>query len=273
MKTWSFSKYVGSGNDFILFDNRDCSFPAQPSLIQFLCHRQLGVGSDGVILLENSSRADFSFRIFNSDGSEAEMCGNGLRCFVKWLISLGYTSSAFQIETLQTILTARQKEKDIQIDMHLHDNFHFNTPFSYLNQILKIHSLNTGVPHAVIFFQDIAKVDLCHLGKLIRNHHLWQPHGTNVTIVQEISTTAICIRTYERGVEGETLACGTGAAAAALAFGAIKRSQGPIVVKTKSGEDLIVDYKNDLSSKKKNPFSQISLAGSATQVFQGEIVF
>ena len=110
---WPFAKYTGCGNDFILFDNRQRDFPAVESIIQRLCHRQFGIGADGVLLLEHSSKADFLLRIFNSDGSQAEMCGNGLRCFIKWLQSLGFQNQNFRIEVSDTVLNARYAENDV----------------------------------------------------------------------------------------------------------------------------------------------------------------
>src|SRR5690242_9341576 len=129
---WSFAKYVGCGNDFILFDNRQRNFPfSQADVIQRLCHRQKGIGADGVILLENSHLADFRMRIFNSDGSEAEMCGNGLRCFVQWLASSGYQMPIYRIETQHRILQAVKEKNNVRIEMGSPTNIRWNISFAY----------------------------------------------------------------------------------------------------------------------------------------------
>lgn len=264
---WSFAKYVGSGNDFILFDNRNQTFPIQPTLIQRLCHRQNGIGADGLLLLGNSSSADFSFRIFNSDGSEAEMCGNGLRCFVQWLIHLGYNFPVFRIEVMQTILTAKPtKNNAVLIEIPSPKNHHWDICLRYENQFLRVHFLNTGVPHTVIFTNDIDNLNLMKIGGYIRHHSLWQPKGTNVTFVEKIDHQRLKTRTYERGVEGETLACGTGAAAASLAAARLEGCPSPISVETRSGEILTVDF-----ILENQTFSQVTLTGTAKCIFQGEI--
>lgn len=266
MTQWSFAKYVGCGNDFILFDNRSETFPAFPLFIQRLCHRQKGIGADGVLLLENSIRADFRLRIFNSDGSEAEMCGNGLRCLIKWLIHLGFQYPLYRIEVMREILTARVVDRAICIHMGSPRNIQWDIPLRFENQFLRVHSLNTGVPHAVVFVDDVESVNLLKLGAYLRNYSLWMPMGINVTITQKMDEQRIKIRTYERGVEGETLACGTGATAAALAIARQKGCVSPVRVETRSGEELQVTF-----SFENHKFYNVTLTGNAEYVFQGEI--
>lgn len=266
MERWSFAKYEGSGNDFILFDNRLNSFPKIQSVIQSLCHRQKGIGADGLLLLENSLKGDFSFRIFNSDGSEAEMCGNGLLCFVKWLCNMGCKKPSIRIEVKDAILITRQIDEKIQIEMHSPKKTQWNIPITYENQKLIAHSIDTGVPHAVFFTEDVEKVDILQIGAHVRNHSLWGLNGTNVTFAQVLGEQKLKIRTFERGVEGETLACGTGATAAALAAAHQKCCLSPITVGTRSGQELWVEF-----SFEENFFSNVNLTGSARCIFFGEI--
>lgn len=266
---WSFAKYVGCGNDFILFDNRQGNFPlSQPTLIQRLCHRQSGIGANGVLLLENSVQADFRMRIFNSDGSEAEMCGNGLRCFVKWLATLGFQYQTYRIEVMHRILTTLQLPTTVCIEMGKPTHVQWNIPLSYQNQLLYVHHLDTGVPQTILFIQDIDDLNLIELGVYIRNHSLWMPKGTNVTVVQQVDYQVFKIRTYERGIEGETLACGTGAVAAALAIAHQYGLLSPIIIQTRSGEELMIGF-----LREQQGFSKVTLTGPAQCTFRGEVNF
>lgn len=264
---WSFAKYVACGNDFILFDNRQSLFPlSRSSLIPYLCHRQRGIGADGVLLLESSTLADFRMRIFNSDGSEAEMCGNGIRCFVKWLADIGFQGPVYRIETKERILTALQSDDMVSIEMGGPTDVQWDISLSYENQSLHVHHLNTGVPHTVLFVKDIDHFNLLELGSYLRDHPFWMPNGTNVTIAQQISPGEFKVRTYERGVEGETLSCGTGAAAAALAAAYQNRLLSPLTVRTRSGEELRVGF-----LEQRHRFTQVTLTGPASCTFRGEI--
>lgn len=264
---WSFAKYVGCGNDFILFDNRQGTFPlSQPTIISRLCHRQKGIGADGVILLENSQQADFRMRIFNSDGSEAEMCGNGLRCLIHWLTLKGLPASTYRIETMHRILMAFRREAAICIEMGKPTHLQWNIPLSYHQQLFHAHHLNTGVPHTVLFIHDVDSINLVELGTYIRNHPFWLPKGTNVTVAQQIGAQRFKIRTFERGVEGETLACGTGAVAAALAAAHQHRLVSPLTIQTRSGEELTIGF-----LRHEKEFSNVTLTGPAQLTFQGEI--
>lgn len=266
---WPFAKYVACGNDFVLFDNRQGTFPlTEIELIQTLCHRQYGIGADGILLVENSSHADCRMRIFNSDGSEAEMCGNGLRCVAQWLISQGCQSPFYQVELMHQTLVVSQCKEAICIEMGEVSDVRWNIPLPFEKEILHLHYLDTGVPHVVLFVKDVASIDLLKIGKAIRSHSFWQPGGTNVTIAQQMAPQRLKIRTYERGVEGETLACGTGATAAALAAAYQYSLSHPIVIQTCAGEELKVGF-----SFQKQQFSHVTLTGSAHCVFQGEIDF
>ncbi len=266
---WPFAKYVGSGNDFILFDNRQGVFPlTQSHLIQRLCHRQRGIGADGILLLELSIHADCRMRLLNRDGSEAEMCGNGLRCFIKWLSSLGFQRQMYHVEIMHRILKASQIGEEICIEMGQPHHIQWNIPLHFENQFLNVHHLNTGVPHTLLFMDQIDQINLSELGPYIRYHTLWQPQGTNVTLVQKIDSRQLKVRTYERGVEAETLACGTGATAAALAAAYHFHLTSPLVIQTRSGEELRIDF-----SLHPEYFSDVKLTGPAQCTFVGEIDF
>ena len=267
MSLLPFAKYVACGNDFILFDNRQGIFPlTQPAFIQHLCHRQRGIGADGILLLENSTQADFRMRIFNSNGSEAEMCGNGARCFIKWLAYKGFQQQTYRIEVMHRILKAKQLKNTISIEMGSPTHIQWNIPLPHENQLLHVHHLDTGVPHTVIFVKDINHVKLIELGTYIRNHALWMPKGTNLTIAEQVDPQTFKIRTYERGVEGETLACGTGATAAALAAAYQYRLLSPITIQTSSGEEISIAFIFE-----QQIFSQVTMTGPAQYTFHGEI--
>ncbi len=262
---WYFAKYVGCGNDFIIFDNRNESFPySDKKGIKGLCHRQCGVGADGVILLENSVKADFRMRIFNADGSEAEMCGNGIRCFVKYCHNLFPAKKSFTVETMHRLHKAAVEQEGISVDMGDPTEFkEVTVPFQ--NQILDFHFINTGVPHAVHFHPDIDTVELDQLGPYIRHHPSWGPPGTNVTLVQQLDKQRCKIRTFERGVEGETLGCGTGAAAATLAVARLHKLTGPLTIDMKGGS-LKIGFHNE-----NGIFSNLTMTGPAFCTFQGHI--
>lgn len=262
---WSFAKYVGCGNDFVLFDNRHETFPLHPKLIQRLCHRQWGIGADGLLLIENSTQAHFRMRIFNSDGSEAEMCGNGLRCFIKHLRINILDLHSYQIETKSSCLKAEIIGSEICLQMNRPSRLEWNIPLVYDQQTFSVHFLNTGVPHTVRFVKDVNAIDLPSFGSYIRSLPRWADEGTNVNIAQQVDRQVFKVRTYERGV-GETLACGTGAVAVGLAAAYQYHSESPITMQTLSGEDLTVGFCYDNGT-----FSNITLMGSAKFTFRGEI--
>jgi diaminopimelate epimerase len=264
---WPFAKYVACGNDFILFDNRLGMFPwAQPALIQRLCHRQWGIGADGILLMENSTKADFRMRIFNSNGSEAEMCGNGLRCFVKWLASTGFQSETYRIEVMHRTLTARYLGDTVSVEMGCPVDIQWDISVPYQKQRLFVHHLDTGVPHAVIFMKNIDQLNFEELGIFIRHHPHWMPKGTNLTVAEQLDSQKFKVRTYERGVEKETLACGTGATAVALAGAYQYQLSSPITIQTSSGEELTIAF--TIQDKR---FSRVTLIGYAQLTFLGKI--
>lgn len=264
-----FSKYSGCGNDFILIDNRFHIFPtADKALIAKLCHRHRGVGADGIILLENSLTADFKMRIFNSDGSEAEMCGNGIRCLMKFLQDQGFQDKKHVIETMNAKIPLFPENGEVSVEMPSPTEISWSTPLSINGNSWNIHFLNTGVPHAVIFVEDVLEVDLETIAPKIRFHSQFAPKGTNVNFVAlQAHSQKIFLRTYERGVEQETLACGTGAVASAIAAAKIHGMSSPIHVQTKSQEYLKIAFHLDAESM----FSNLIMTGPATFIFSGKI--
>jgi len=263
---WPFVKYVGCGNDFIIFDNREGKFPHEnKSLISSLCHRQWGIGADGVILLELSQKADFRMRIFNVDGSEAEMCGNGIRCLVHWVHSLAPFRKEYVVESMQRLHHASIQDSEVCIDMGDAYHLKWGIPIKYEGKELLFNHLDTGVPHVVHFNEDIYSIDLQKLGPVIRHHSCWKPQGTNVNLAQRIDHSHFLMRTYERGVENETLGCGTGATAVALAAAKKYGSNSPVIIKMPAGEVAIkFVLEND-------QFSNITMTGPALCTFHGNI--
>lgn len=249
----SFCKYQGAGNDFILIDNRTPIFKATPESIKKLCHRRFGIGADGIICLEKSAQADFRMRIYNSDGSEAEMCGNGVRCLASFLERLGLLSKkTFSLETMQRHLQVSLQGEIIEVEMG---------PPTDVQKHSDLVVLNTGVPHAVIFSENIQNIDVKRQGPAIRYHSRFAPKGVNVNFVEQRGPQELAIRTYERGVEDETLACGTGCTAAALAAHLVLNMPSPITIKTASEEELIISFTPSLE--------KVHMSGKAAFIFEG----
>jgi diaminopimelate epimerase len=264
---WSFSKYVGCGNDFILIDDRNDIFPiTHPSTIRHLCHRQYGIGADGLILLQNSTIADARMRIFNADGSEAAMCGNGIRCLMQFMDEVGLSDSMYQIETMQRLLKVVRKQTEINVEMGPPQHVCWNQSIVHEEKTYFFDFLDTGVPHTVFFVDHIEDIPLLEWGRFVRYHSFFRPEGTNVNIAQLLSNQTIAMRTYERGVEGETLACGTGATAVALAAAHRFGLTSPISIQTCSKEILTISFQQNSAI-----FSDVFMQGPATRTFRGAI--
>lgn len=269
-QTISFYKLTAAGNDFVLIDNRKKIIPdgEHSVLAAKLCDRRYSIGGDGLILLENSQNADFRMRYYNSDGSFASMCGNGGRSIAKFAYELGVAGKNMKFETDAGLITAEIKSdsvvnlalynpKDLRLDIKLEvENKRFETFF-----------LNTGVPHVVIFVDDIENTDVEKYGRLIRFHKEFSPDGTNVNFVQSVGDNTILVRTYERGVEGETLACGTGVTASSIISVIKKKTVSPVHVITRGKDNLYVSCKlNNLN------ITDVYLEGPAIVSFKGTVV-
>jgi diaminopimelate epimerase len=263
----SFSKYSGAGNDFILIDNREEFFPVHKiGYIQNLCHRRHGIGSDGLVLLQDSVSSDFRMRIFNADGSEAEMCGNGIRCLTSFLRDLGFQKDFWYIETMERSLFCKLVGNRVLVNMGIPTDFSFGVDIFIDGREDRVHVLNTGVPHAVLFVEDEEDISVLRTGALIRNHELFKPKGVNANFACVHSNGELFVRTYERGVEGETLACGTGATAAAIASVRVKNLSTPVSVRTRSGSLLEIDFVMD-----GDEVYDVTMTGEAQCIYQGSI--
>ncbi len=278
MKKIKFIKMSASGNDFIVIDNRKGQIQDLGSRIQDLvkrvCRRKLGVGADGLLLIEESSKADFKMRVFNPDGGEVEMCGNGARCVALYESIVNSQKSIVKsagfkvkIETKAGILEAEVVSSNrVRLRMGDPTNTRLNLRLSVNNREYEVHSINTGVPHVVLFVPALEKAEVKELGKRIRYHQEFAPEGTNVNFIKVRDENSIDIRTYERGVEDETLACGTGACASAIISYLLGKTKSPARMYTKSGSILTVYF--DSSHSK---ISNLYLEGDAAVIYEGEL--
>jgi len=264
--TLCFSKYQAAGNDFILLDDRSSRFSIENrSFIQKLCSRQFGIGADGLILLQTSSCADFRMRICNADGLEAAFCGNGFRCLVLYLRHLGFKEDSFNIETQNAVIGASFQGGKVLVKLPSPKVLCWGGRVEGDLGPYEFFVVDTGVPHAVIFVEDLEEFPVDKIGRQIRFHPLWATSGVNVNFIKIMPDGAIRIRTYERGVEGETLSCGTGAAAAAFVVSRKKESANTLRVIPKSGESLEFSFQDNSLDKK------MHMVGPAALVFEGRL--
>jgi len=268
MKLISFCKMSGAGNDFIVIDNRESVLPRMPlnEFAQRVCRRKIAVGADGLILIENSDQADFKWQFFNSDGSTAEMCGNGARCAARFAHLKGIAGPQMAFETLAGLVTATVNEGLVRVKMPDPTDLILYDTVEVQEDQLPISCVTAGVPHVVVMLSGLAQMDVVGLGKQIRRHPKFAPAGTNVNFVEPGAQGWLAVRTYERGVEDETLACGTGAVAAALVASLKLGKQSPVQVLTRSGFQLGVHFR-----EAGGMFSEVFLEGDARVVFTGEI--
>ena len=263
-----FYKMSGSGNDFIIIDNRRNSIDETglSDLIARVCRRKMAVGADGFILVENADMADFKWRFFNSDGSIAEMCGNGARCVARFAHLSGIAGPNMSFETLAGIVEAQIIGNRVKVKMTDPTEFKTDDTIDLKNGPVAISSVNTGVPHVVIVKDRIDNADIVEIGREIRFHERFSPAGTNVNVVCHIADNTIAIRTYERGVEDETLACGTGSAAGAIVMAHKMKIGSPINVQTKSGGYLSIFYR-----EKEGRYYDIYLEGDARIIYKAQL--
>jgi len=255
----------GAGNDFILLDNRAGDIHLDRSQIARLCDRHRGIGADGILLLEKASnRADFRMRYFNADGGEAEMCGNGARCFARFANKVAGAPEKISFETPAGVISAKLAGDLVTLQMTEPTDLRFNTNLKVAGEKKTVHFINSGVPHVVIPVVRIDDVDVRGEGADIRYHEMFSPKGTNVNFIEKRGANKIAIRTYERGVEDETLACGTGIVASALIFAATENTMGPITVIARGGDELRVGFE-----RTDNTFRNVILTGPAEFVFEG----
>ena len=263
-----FYKMSGSGNDFIIIDNRN-NIVDENSLSNFIakvCRRKIAVGADGIILVENSDNADFKWRFFNSDGSVAEMCGNGARCVSRFAYINEIAGSNMSFETLAGIVKAEVIGDRVKVKMTDPLELKTDDAVELKNGLVSISSINTGVPHVVIIKESIDNVDIVKIGREIRYHDKFSPAGTNVNFACHINDNAIAVRTYERGVEDETLACGTGAAASGIVMANKMKIDSPLSVLTRSGEYLNIFFK-----EKEGQYYDVYLEGDARIIYRAQL--
>ncbi len=266
MKYLNFTKMTAAGNDFVVIDARKTKISNGARLAKKLCDRKFSVGGDGILLLETSKKADVRMRIFNPDGSEAEMCGNGVRCLAKFASDKKAAKSKLSIETIAGIIEADVRKDIVKAKMIQPKDLRLHLRVLMNGGAKELHFINTGVPHAVKVLGSLETVDVQGRGKEIRFHREFAPRGTNVDFIRVRPGNAIDIRTYERGVEAETLSCGTGSTAGALVAAALKDLKSPVRVHTQSGEVLKVYF-----SKKGNEFYDVYLEGRVQKTFEGRI--
>ncbi len=267
-----FFKMHGAANDFVLVDDREETFPVSDrAWIAQLCERRRGVGAEGVILIQRSASAHFRMRFFNPDGGEVEMCGNGARCVARLAFELGIAPAAMRIETIAGELEAEVLDHGQQVRLRMTPptNWAIRQHLAVEGRWVEYQFVNTGVPHVVIEVSDLEKADVAGLGRAIRYHERFQPAGTNVNFVTVRDGSSLRVRTYERGVEAETLACGTGIVASALCMARVGRITLPAAVVPASGDTLTVaaNWHADGSA------SDVMLTGPAVRVFEGAVQY
>ena len=254
MAALDFYKYQGTGNDFVMIDDRKEHFNLDDhNLIARICNRKFGVGADGLILIRNHEEADFNMIYYNSDGHLTTLCGNGSRCAVRFASQLGMIKNQCSFMTIEGQLQARIEDDLVHIKMPDVDSVETFDDHYFLH---------TGSPHHICFVDDVEKYDVFHEGRRIRNGAPYFEEGSNVNFVQATSDKELYVRTYERGVEDETLSCGTGVTAAALVQG-LQGQESPISIKTLGG-NLQISFE-----RREAGFINIYLIGPAEMVFKG----
>ena len=263
-----FTKMSGTGNDFILIDHRTPFLDREemPAFAKAVCERRVSVGADGLFFIENSTTADFRWQFLNADGSWAEMCGNGARCAARYAHDRGIAPARMRFETVAGIIEAEVTGQSVKLKMTAPTGLHLEEKVALNGQEQVVHSLNTGVPHAVLFMDNIQQTPVKEWGRALRFHEHFQPAGTNVNFVQQQGDNGLIVRTYERGVEGETLACGTGAVASAIIAGLLGKVRPPVTVTTSGGEELIIHY-----SLAGQEISGVYLEGPAHFIYEGRL--
>ncbi len=265
----NFFKMSGSGNDFILVDNRGgalAEIKDIPAFVQAVCRRKVSVGADGVILVESSERADFRWRFFNADGSEVEMCGNGGRCVARFAFLQGIAGERMSFETAAGIIDAEVRGDVVKLRLTEPSALQADRAIPIQDEMLTVDSLNTGVPHVVAFVTDLDAFDVFRYGRALRYSEAFAPAGTNANFVTVTGPHSLSVRTYERGVEDETLACGTGSVASALAAAARGEVTSPVEVTVRSGEILKIHF-----DKIDGAFRNVYLEGRVRVVYEGRL--
>ena len=274
MKKIFFTKMAGAGNDFLILDRAPEGIDLKKLAVK-ACDRTNGVGADGLLILDKSKKADYKMQIINADGSEAEMCGNGARCLTAYIASTWKPpKKLLKIETLAGLVLGEVKNGAVKIRLIDPRDYHPHLPITIQGRKILVSFIDSGVPHTILYVDQLQKIDVQKIGRLIRYHEQFKPKGTNVDFVEQIEKNLIDVRTYERGIEDETRACGTGSVAAALitylkANPLIKNKKHALMeVRTKGKEILEVTF--DI---KEGKISNVWLKGSAKFIAKGEYYF
>jgi diaminopimelate epimerase len=263
-----FWKMHGAANDFILVDDRKKTFPSNDTAwMAGIAARRTGVGCEGIILVQPSDKADFRMRFFNPDGSEVDMCGNGARCVARLGYELGAAPRTMTIDTLAGVLQAEVLGDAVRLGMTPPRDWHLGRSLSCEQGTIQYSFVNTGVPHAVVPVDDLDGCDVMSLGRTLRRHSDFAPAGTNANFIARTGPQSLRVRTYERGVEAETLACGTGIVASALIAAKLGQVVPPVAVSVAGGE-LTVDFRLTDSGAE-----NVTLLGPAVHVFQGTLEY
>ncbi len=263
-----FTKMSGSGNDFIMMDGMDGSLSWVDSpWVKGICRRALSVGADGVIILEKDDTYDFAWRFFNSDGSIAEMCGNGGRCAARFAYEKGIAGSPMTFATLAGPIRAEVYGKRVKVELTPPRLYQEAVSVEVDGQVYTLFYINTGVPHVVLEVEDVKEFPLVEVGRKIRYHEKFSPAGTNVNAVQVLDDHTLKVRTYERGVEDETLACGTGSVASALMASMKKDMRPPVMIHAASGEVLTVSWEGDVGN-----WVPVYFEGEVRFIYEGRLL-
>jgi diaminopimelate epimerase len=268
MDSLPFVKMTGAGNDFIVIDNRDLRTNLSTEQIGWLCDRHFGIGADGLLAVEpaNTPEADYRMRYYNADGGEAEMCGNGARCFARFVHPLRRVNyEQVRFLTPAGLITGEYVGEEVRINLTAPTGIQTHQRADFGWGEAEYHFMNTGVPHAVVFVANSDKASVVEQGRAIRYNPIF-PRGTNVNFVEVTPSNELIVRTYERGVEGETLACGTGVVASALLASRVHHLALPLCVKVRAGDVLTVDAQVEGAG-----YGNVTLTGPALEVFSGEI--
>ena len=271
-----FLKMSGSGNDFIIIDNRAGKIDADrcANLVRSACRRKFSVGADGLILIQDDPEVDFMWRFFNADGSEAEMCGNGARCAARFAHLQGIAvGPRMRFRTLAGIIEAEMAGERVKVRMTPPHSLALDFSIELSGESFPFHFINTGVPHAVTIFNSedtLRATDVFNIGRAVRHHSHFQPAGTNVNFIFVRDAGNLLVRTYERGVEDETFACGTGTIASTLVAAAKGRVSSPVRVETTGGEFLTV-YFSGVPRPKGSSSLDVFLEGNAHVVYEADL--
>jgi diaminopimelate epimerase len=272
-----FTKMNGAGNDFVMIDNRDGTVRLGPEQIEHICDRHRGVGADGILLLEKGSNgADFRMRYYNRDGGEAEMCGNGARCFARFASKIANAPAKISFQTPAGLIRGELHGDLVTLQMSEPKDLQLGIDLTANGAKEHVHFINSGVPHVIVPVSKVEDVDVRGRGQALRRHEKFSPAGANVNFIEKAGPKKILVRTYERGVEDETLACGTGVVASALIFAASEKVDGPIGVTVRSGSELSVDFKRAMLAVASaeaggDKFTNVTLTGPAEFAFEGTI--